>query len=499
MISSEPNKSNGSGAEQPSDAEQLSLRKGEGLSAASGVPVRSGVLESLSKAEVEKILERARAEAAAFVERTGLAPVAAAKKDAATKDAVKKDAAKMVSLTCIPKEQMEKFGEWYDKSGRKEMGELAEALKSFIREIDLQGHPGHDRRHILIQDPMVGLGFIGSTVNDEKIEGVRTLFLLPSLFHDLGRLMEPSLGRPDPDISLEGEVARDHAIISFLYLKGFLEKHAPAGMPEKLKDHLLFSVLVHAQGDYPNHLFAHLTQSCDRSQIYGAEGLRRMLACDVGIRGIGIYPASREAGYPDELKSYGGELDPNLTAHIEYFIRTGHPFRGRDELLETSARIVYLMVQGTEYEQRFFAPELARERREPIPKSWSPLQQQIWEAAKSEPPGMITERIEALRAKHEKDDLTALALAFVEAPGAASMSKAKASVKPEGQSADCVLSDRINAVPDDLKRNLREALLYSLAMLEVATDAPQQTGLQHSEPFVRGVAEIVAEAVLKSR
>lgn len=155
------------------------------------------------------------------------------------------------------------------------------------------------------------------------------------------------------------------------------------------------------------------------------------------------------------------------------------------------------MVQGTEYEQRFFAPELAREQGEPIRGSEPPLPPEIWAAATSQPPRIIADRIEALRAEHTGHDLTALALAFVEAPGAASMAEAKALPPHSNQSAADVLSQRIGAVPEALKGNLREALLYSLAMLEVATDAPQEAGLRHAEPLVQGVAGIVAEAVLR--
>lgn len=442
------------------------------------LPRRSGILERLSKEEVGQILQYAKAEATEFIARTGLTLAKEAKE---------------ISSAAIPQQQMQKFEEWYEKSGRAEMGEFVEKLACFIQEIDLQGHPGHDRRHILIQDPLIGLGLIGSTVNGEKIEGVRSLFLIPSIFHDLGRLLEPALGRKDT--CLESDVATEHATISFLYMKDFMQKNAPEGMPIELKDHLLFAVLAHARGDYPQHVFTHLTQSADRSQIYGAEGLRRMIACDVGMKGINVYPASAAPGYPNDPQSYGGKADQNLLGHIEYFIRKGNPFPGREELLETTIRLAYLMVKGTEYEERLFQPELAQERGIAVFGSEKALPPQVWQAVTAEPTGAVAQKLEALRVQHAGQDLIALALHFVDAPGAVSMTGAKALPPHTQQSAAMLLAERVDAVPDVIQTNFREALLYALALQDSTPESTLEHAAQHPEPIVRGLSEIVRQAI----
>ncbi len=434
-------------------------------------------LESLPSNVVREFLTEAKREGGEFLARTGFQLCTTATER---------------SSISIPAEQWESFERWYEDSGREQSKKLSSALTAFIERIDIQGHPAHDRRHILIQDPLFGLRLIESGF--ERSQGVGALFLLPSLFHDLGRLLEPALGRKDED--LESSVAREHAYISFKLMKEFFKDTEPHGLPAELQDHLLFAVLAHPLGDYPDHSFTRLTQGCDRAQIYGVEGLRRMM-CDIGVKDHKVFPSTSEPGFPRDPRSYGGD-DKSLLGHIEYFMRRGNPFAGREELLPVTSRIVWLMVKGTEYEGRFFDPELSRERGV-VPKGGeAPLPEAVWSVVRGEPTGKVTASIEALRVRFNGSSLEDVVFSFLEAPATGSLTLSKSAPPKDEQSVRETLSQIIQGVPDGMRSNFREAILYAMAIEESAPVTRVESFLTHKEPIVSATAGIIKAAMLNS-
>ncbi len=433
-------------------------------------------LENLCPSVVHQFFLEAKQEGNEFLTRTGFQLVTKATES---------------SLISIPMEQWKSFDRWYENVGRTQSEQLSSALTAFIERVDIQGHPAHDRRHILIMDPLFGLQRIQSCI--EGSQGVGSLFLLPCLFHDLGRLLEPALGRIEKDEDLESKVATDHAYISFKLMRDFFYNAEHHGLPVELQDHLLFAVLAHPMGDYPTHSFTHLTQSCDRAQIYGVEGFRRMMS-DIGVKDHKIFPSTNNPGFPNEPKSYGGE-DKNLLGHIEYFIRKGNPFPGREELLPVTSRILWLMVRGTEFEGRFFDPELSRARGSEPKGAENPLPEALWGAVIGQPTEKVTESVEALRIRFNGSTLEEVVFSFLEAPATASLKDSKSLPPNQEQGVHQTLCQIIHGVPEGVRLNFREAILFAMAVEESAPTIRVEEFLTHKEPIVRATAKIIMSAM----
>ncbi len=421
--------------------------------------------KSLNPEKVRRFLEEAKDLALTFTRETGLAPASSP---------VEKSKAE------IPDDALQQFDNWYRlPESQSRLGDFMASLASKIERFDMRGHPGHDARHILIQDPLAGLKLVEGIATGEPITGARRLFLISSMLHDFGRLLDPALGRADKE--LESAVAREHSTMSFAETQRLLQHSSLSTMPVELKNHIAFATLAHTQGDYPKHPLTQYTTWSDRAQIYGHEGLLRMLACDVALKGLALFPSDPATVNSD--RSYGGD-DKNMLGHMCYFLRHGMEFPSRAPLAAVTGRIVYELVKRTPYEQQVF-PENATDARAAEYKTCT-----------SELPPEVQAKINALGEQYPLSRLADLACAVTSAPGATPIREVNASPPNQGLTGEELLRQKVAEVPAHMRGNLRDALLYALA---TRPTTEQETGLDRflgdPDTLVRGTAKIIAQAM----
>jgi hypothetical protein len=277
--------------------------------------------------------------------------------------------------------------------------------------------------------------------------------------------------------------------LAFLAMRDFLNSHRAdqeTQMPDCVKKHLLFAVLEHSGGDYRSHIFTHLTQAADRMQIYGAEGFLRFLASDMGVKGISLFPKSDSSIQVDSPLSYGHPEDKSIVGHLWYFIRSGNDFPGREKLVKVSARILYLMIKGTALEGAIFASSTGSQgsANRDFPG--------FLQRAKEDPEGSLREKIQQIRSQCEEFNLEQLALSFVSAPGATLLNR----VRIKG--ANCVAEDqflaRLYGTSGTEKSNLRDAIIYALAIRLTEPTADINPFLEGRDPFVKEIANLIKES-----
>jgi hypothetical protein len=238
--------------------------------------------------------------------------------------------------------------------------------------------------------------------------------------------------------------------------------------------------------NYPEHIFAHLTQAADRMQIYGAEGLLRFLASDMGVKGIPLFPSKYKSINPKEPVSYGNSQDKSIVGHLWYFVLEGKSFSGRQELLKVSARILYLMVQGTELESDMFADDPSDKV---VGKSGLV---EILKQAKKEPTGALQKKIGELTEFYANSSLALLAITFVSAPGATLLEDV---TNESSQTAECQFIDLLRKISGRQKQNLKDAIIYALAVRSIEPTADPSKFLEHKDPLVQAIAKLVKNAI----
>lgn len=267
----------------------------------------------------------------------------------------------------ITNEEEAIFDRWVDsEEGKNVIAKLSLSIISLLKNIAMQGLPGHDKRHILFKDPIAGLRFI----EEDRISGYKQLFLLGSLFHDFGRLIEQQFyGK-----HLNGVLGEVHPKISYYFLKQIL-KDFPE-IPAKLRDHILYSVVIHQTGK-GDSFFAQAVQRCDREQLIGAEGPMRILSAAIEEGNMSLVAPIQERRkrelslpakpvdltLPEEIRDLP---DSEIPHRIEFYMRNLYPNVGsRGEIDASENKIIsgiFLLISSTQpIREQIFAPEYARD------------------------------------------------------------------------------------------------------------------------------------------
>lgn len=276
---------------------------------------------------------------------------------------------------------------WLESSeGREKSEAIADRGLQFVSTNIGLGHPGHDRRHVLLKDPISGLRL----ALEEELSPCRALFIIPSLLHDVGRLYEPMLfGTPQ-----SGVRGLDHAALGFLITAHVLgdDLRTESGDPALshalalLRNEILNAVLDHQSGNSRSSFIAQAVQRSDREQLVGYEMLHRSFSFDVGFYGLQV----RGVKLPERrhtLALPGAADDTHLFHHIEFYMRNLFPNVGKRAELHVekgkieSGRFLWLAA-SPEMRAQIFAPELAGEQERVRMKGTykEPLKPHVWEA-----------------------------------------------------------------------------------------------------------------------
>lgn len=270
--------------------------------------------------------------------------------------------------------------------GRQRSDAIAERALHFLSSNIALGHPGHDKRHVLFKDPLAGLRL----ALEEELSPSRSLFIIPSLLHDVGRLYEPKLYA----VPQSGVRGFDHAALGFHITNHVVGEDLRTDSKDPglsqalvlLRNEILNAVLDHSSGNSRSSFFAQAVQRADREQLVGFEMLHRSFAFDIGffalqVRGVKI-PERRHT-----LPLPGTEDDTHLLHHIEFYMRNlfpnvgkcaeRHAEKGRIE----SGRFLWLAA-SPEMRAQIFAPEIARDEAESCPEGRykAPLEPHVWRA-----------------------------------------------------------------------------------------------------------------------
>jgi hypothetical protein len=150
---------------------------------------------------------------------------------------------------------------------------VADTLMDRLVQSANPGPIAHDFRHMGIKDPISALRICV----DLNLSEASQSFLIASLAHDLGRLVEHHL----IDTTHADIPTATHGILSFHYLREILA--AAPTMPKTLKDDLLYAVLVHSDHRALLNFTLQAVQQADRAHMIGPEGIIRCLCYDVGL------------------------------------------------------------------------------------------------------------------------------------------------------------------------------------------------------------------------
>lgn len=133
----------------------------------------------------------------------------------------------------------------------------------------------------------------------EQPQGYKSLFVIPTAFHDLGRIVEGWLNHEkNPHDNW-----MPHAWLSFMMLGDVLEQERYSEIPEDLKNNFLYAVLAHSLPRNAETYMGRAVQACDRMQLLGGEGLYRTLAYNL------CYDPDSHFGYVAG-KGYDEKLPP---------------------------------------------------------------------------------------------------------------------------------------------------------------------------------------------
>ncbi len=221
---------------------------------------------------------------------------------------------------------------------------------------------GHDRWQ-MAKDAAEALRYLEM----ERPQGYKAAFVIPTAFHDLGRILEGwMMDDKNPHTNWI-----PHAQLSFLMLDDVLSQQKYQAIPKELKNHFLYAVLAHSYSENGQSYMSRAVQACDRMQLIGPEGIFRTLAYDV------CYNEQAVIGYPSS-KKFADELPILHDIHeaipgYEYIARgmlenigASHA-RWRQELhIETLA--ILMAYQGAEKDRNahILAPKLLRDAQDVV-------------------------------------------------------------------------------------------------------------------------------------
>lgn len=249
---------------------------------------------------------------------------------------------------------------WFLGEGAATCSALAEAVIAPLLLCSSEGHPGHDRRHVLYKDPLSALRHCV----DDRISDYRSIFLLGALMHDVGRLPEPHIyGQP-----ASGVAGADHQYLGYAILKRILEKFPT--VPAEISNALLFSVLVHQAGTDKECFAAQFVQRADREQLVGPEFIIRGLGANVGSGRLDFAIPTDTALH---LPIVGKADERHIATHIEFYARNLFPNVGATAdryttLLKGMSMQFLALAYGPENDAVLFGPE-----RKAVEESASPF------------------------------------------------------------------------------------------------------------------------------
>lgn len=184
-----------------------------------------------------------------------------------------------VSMPVLDEHMPEAFydsEEWaLSTAGEETFARLVDASIAYFQTHGHMVAPAHDLRHMLVKDMAEALRF----AEEGPVTGYKRFFLIASLWHDMGRLLEAHFD----EAGIEPGAKVPHAILSFGLLRDFLDKEG-GDLPEPLREQLLYAVQAHS-GRNGNCFIARAVQRADRFQLLGAEGFLRAIAYDGGVCG----------------------------------------------------------------------------------------------------------------------------------------------------------------------------------------------------------------------
>ncbi|MGE4314451.1 MAG: hypothetical protein AB7E85_09325 [Pseudobdellovibrionaceae bacterium] len=152
--------------------------------------------------------------------------------------------------------------------GEATFNHLVDASIAYFQQYGHMVAPAHDLRHMLVKDMAEALRF----AEEGQVTGYKRFFLIASLWHDMGRLLEAHFD----EAGLEPAIKVPHAVLSFGLLRDFLAAETPE-LPKALREQLLYAVQVHS-GRNGECFIARAVQRADRFQLLGAEGFLRAVA-----------------------------------------------------------------------------------------------------------------------------------------------------------------------------------------------------------------------------
>lgn len=246
---------------------------------------------------------------------------------------------------------------WLENSENQDLlAEFVGDLQDFVAKTRNRALPAHDERQISFKDAAEALRFYQM----EGLTGLKATGVIPATFHDVGRFVEGAWYHPTKN---PHDHWIPHARFSFLVFQKILASPKYQGMPNRLKDHYLYAVLVHS-GQNGITFMSRMTQACDRVQLLGAEGFFRALAYVVCLM-------NGKIGYPEgdrcarNLPDFG--YHTSVYTVLEFYARNmlenigeNHAMHRREMAVQNVALLKLLCQYDPNLEGRMFAPEVDR-------------------------------------------------------------------------------------------------------------------------------------------
>lgn len=246
---------------------------------------------------------------------------------------------------------------WLENSENQDLlAELVGDLQDFVARTRDRALPAHDERQISFKDAAEALRYYQM----EGLTGLEATGVIPATFHDVGRFVEGAWYHSTKNPHNHWI---PHARFSFLVFQKILASSKYQGMPDRLKDHYLYAVLVHS-GQNGITFMSRMTQACDRVQLLGAEGFFRALAYVVCLM-------NGKIGYPEgdtcaqNLPDFG--YHTSVYTVLEFYARNmlenigaEHAVHRREMAVQNVALLKLLCQYDPNLEERMFAPEVGR-------------------------------------------------------------------------------------------------------------------------------------------
>lgn len=272
------------------------------------------------------------------------------------------------------------------------------------------GPIGHDKRH-LAKDAAAGLS---CNDNDDPVLHVAAI---PTLLHDLGRLVEAAFYGVLP----YSETAPHHALFSFAIASQFACNPYFQDIPKIVSDHILHAVLEHTRSQTPTDMLE-VVRSADREQLVGPEGVARLVAVQTAFGLPLLHPRlAQRAIMPRDMISEDFDAFHAVEFYLRYLYPQFSPLaQGITDDLKVDSLVFLLLALPKKYKRQAFAPE----RRCEASRDWANIEgekkiipQGIWRRAKQR-----VEDICALPSVDSGDGLGLVLDFMYHAPGAASHS-----------------------------------------------------------------------------